>query len=86
MLQFIERVGGEPGGRHGGRHGDRHGGGRGGQHGGRRGGRHGGRDRGEQGGRHVILQFGGRVGHGVWLIGPKHFQPEAYHLACASLN
>ena len=28
-------------------------------------------------------QFGERVGHGGWLIGPKLFRPEAY-LACVS--
>ena len=29
------------------------------------------------------IQFGERVGHGGWLIGPKLFRPEAYP-ACAS--
>ena len=29
------------------------------------------------------IQFGERVGHGGWLIGPKYFRPEAYP-ACAS--
>ena len=29
------------------------------------------------------IQFGERVGHGGWLIGPKLFQPEA-NPACAS--
>ena len=29
------------------------------------------------------IQFGERVGHGGWLIGPKLFWPEAY-LACTS--
>ena len=24
------------------------------------------------------IQFGERVGHGGWLIGPKLFRPEAY--------
>ena len=31
------------------------------------------------------IQFGERVGHGCWLIGPKLFRPEAYP-ACASFN
>ena len=29
------------------------------------------------------IQFGERVGHGGWLIGPKLFRPEAYPV-CAS--
>ena len=29
------------------------------------------------------IQFGERVGHGGWLIGPKLFRPEAY-LTCVS--
>ena len=29
------------------------------------------------------IQFGERVGHGGWLIGPKLFRPKAYP-ACAS--
>ena len=31
----------------------------------------------------IEIQFGERVGHEGWLIGPKLFDPEAY-LACAS--
>ena len=30
-------------------------------------------------------QFGERVGHGGWLIGPKLFRPEAY-LTCVSFK
>ena len=31
----------------------------------------------------IEIQFGERVGHRGWLIGPKLFRPEAY-LACVS--
>ena len=31
------------------------------------------------------IQFGERVGHGGWLIGPKLFRPEAYP-TCASFK
>ena len=31
----------------------------------------------------IEIQFGERVGHGGWFIGPKLFRPEAYP-ACAS--
>ena len=32
------------------------------------------------------IQFGGRVGHGDWLIGPQLVRSEAYHPACASFK
>ena len=31
----------------------------------------------------IEIQFGERVGHGGWLIGPKLFRPKAY-LICVS--
>ena len=46
-------------------------GGRLGEQGGRHGGWHGGRRGGRHGSQHIMLQFGERVGHSSWLIGPK---------------
>ena len=60
---------------------------------GRHGGRQGGRHRGEHGGRHGDGHGGQhrhryrhreRVCHGVWLIGPKLFRPEAYSASASS--
>ena len=32
----------------------------------------------------IEIQFGERVGHGGWLIGPKLFRPKPLYPACAS--